>query len=251
MRSRLVKVSLIASMVFSFSALPVLAERNVSKGVIDCDISPDEALTYLDATYLGTADDLDGRPEYLYVEPGIHIIEFRYEDYQTLRIRFEITAGEKINFDNKLVELAQNTPPARYLDLVKTSSKVKSEAKKRLPQPESQPKTRDEDESAVVREREIVIVEVQTNEAPTPQPEPPRLSAYLILAVEPADAAVWIDQMFIGTARQFTNEPNQISVTPGEHVLELTRPGYVSIAVRLKLADGERKLIEAELKQER
>jgi len=47
--------------------------------VIDTDISPEEARVYLDGRYIGTADDFDGWPDYLYLRRGHYRIEFRMD----------------------------------------------------------------------------------------------------------------------------------------------------------------------------
>ena len=40
-------------------------------GVFD----PEEALLYLDGRFIGSADDFDGHPDYLYLEPGVYELE--------------------------------------------------------------------------------------------------------------------------------------------------------------------------------
>src|ERR1700693_5551612 len=51
---------------------------------IDTDVSPEEAQVYLDGRYIGTADDFDGNPDYLYLKPGRYRIEFPLGGYERL-----------------------------------------------------------------------------------------------------------------------------------------------------------------------
>ena len=44
---------------------------------IKTDVEPDEAEVWLDGKYVGTADDFDGYPDFLYLEPGAYHLEFR------------------------------------------------------------------------------------------------------------------------------------------------------------------------------
>ena len=56
------------------------------RAFIDTDIWPEEAGVWLDGEYIGIADNFDGYPGYLEVQPGRHRIEFRLAGFRTLRI---------------------------------------------------------------------------------------------------------------------------------------------------------------------
>ena len=68
----------------------------------DTDIAPGKARVYLDGEYVGTADDFDGFPTYLSLEPGRHTVEFRLEGYRTMTRAVKVAAGSILNFDAKL-----------------------------------------------------------------------------------------------------------------------------------------------------
>ncbi|MBZ0113585.1 MAG: PEGA domain-containing protein, partial [Thermoanaerobaculia bacterium] len=48
----------------------------------------------------------------------------------------------------------------------------------------------------------------------------------LYLSVEPSDASVYLDGVFFGTARELAQLSAGMVVSPGEHVLQIVRPGY-------------------------
>ena len=64
--------------------------------------------------------------------------------------------------------------------------------------------------------------------SPPPQ-APPQESAggYLHLSVEPGDAAVYLDGTFVGRASELRRRSASRPLPPGEHELEVVRPGYL------------------------
>jgi hypothetical protein len=69
--------------------------------VIDTDISPEEAEVYVDGRYMGTADDFDGFPDYLYLPPGRYHIKLRLS-YETVTKQIEARPGMKLDFNDHL-----------------------------------------------------------------------------------------------------------------------------------------------------
>ena len=85
-------------------AVILRAPRGLSPffGYVDTDVLPEEARVYLDGAYLGQADDHDGFPGLLRLEPGRHVIEFRLEDHRTLRLRLKVDRGQLIRVSERL-----------------------------------------------------------------------------------------------------------------------------------------------------
>lgn len=89
---------------------PYYSQRRSSYGspdwaAIDTDISPEEAEVYVDGEFMGTADDFDGFPEYLYLTPGSHELEFRRDGYEPRSIQISARAGERLDLDFRLPTL--------------------------------------------------------------------------------------------------------------------------------------------------
>lgn len=72
---------------------------------IDTDISPEEAEVYLDGEFIGSADNFDGYPDFLYLTPGSHVLEFRRDGYETRSIEIDARPGEKLDLDFRLPTL--------------------------------------------------------------------------------------------------------------------------------------------------
>ena len=47
-----------------------MSARTGRYAVVKTDVSPEEAQVFLDGKYIGTADDFDGMPDYLYLGAG-------------------------------------------------------------------------------------------------------------------------------------------------------------------------------------
>ena len=69
---------------------------------IDTDVSPESAHVYLDGTYVGTADDFDGHPDYLYLKRGRYRLEFRLPGYEEKKIEVQARPGQKLTIDEGL-----------------------------------------------------------------------------------------------------------------------------------------------------
>jgi hypothetical protein len=69
---------------------------------VKTDVSPEEAQVYLDGKYIGTADDFDGTPDYLYLGAGKYHIEFRLPGYQTYATDLNVSRGQRVRLDQKL-----------------------------------------------------------------------------------------------------------------------------------------------------
>ncbi|MGZ6970702.1 MAG: PEGA domain-containing protein, partial [Thermoanaerobaculia bacterium] len=70
--------------------------------IVKTDVSPEEALVFLDGKYIGTADDFDGSPDYLYLGAGKYHIEFRLPGYQTYATDLNVSRGQRVRLDEKL-----------------------------------------------------------------------------------------------------------------------------------------------------
>lgn len=55
--------------------------------------------------------------------------------------------------------------------------------------------------------------------------------------IQPSDAAVYIDDMFYGTALQFKGSDNTIMLKSGTHVVEVVKPGYISHREKITVED--------------
>ena len=79
-----------------------VVEAPPDMALADTDVSPESARVLLDGADVGDADDFDGHPGYLAMNPGKHTLEFRQEGYQTLQIEIEALPGRKYDIYRKM-----------------------------------------------------------------------------------------------------------------------------------------------------
>ncbi|MFN3414282.1 MAG: hypothetical protein ACK42L_09510, partial [Thermoanaerobaculum sp.] len=82
---------------------PVVAQaRATDLAVVDTDVSPEHARVFLDGQLIGTADDFDGNPDYLYLRPGRYTLEFSLPGYETRGVQIDAEPGRFFPLDFEL-----------------------------------------------------------------------------------------------------------------------------------------------------
>ncbi|HEX3128974.1 MAG TPA: PEGA domain-containing protein [Thermoanaerobaculia bacterium] len=71
-------------------------------GALDIDVSPGRTEVWIDGRYLGTADDFDGFPHYLWLERGVYELVLYREGYTTLCRRITVDAGSSIGIADRM-----------------------------------------------------------------------------------------------------------------------------------------------------
>ncbi|RMH19385.1 MAG: PEGA domain-containing protein [Acidobacteria bacterium] len=171
-------------------------------GGIDVNVRPKKAEVYVDGRYVGTADQFDGYPGYLWLEKGTYELAIYQEGYRTLEREIAVYPGVVIRLDERLAP-GESVPPE--------------------PPPAEAP-----------------------GAGPSDEPRPPSRPATgdapgrLLVAVEPADAAVYLDGHFLGAAEELGHVTSGLLISPGDHTVEVVRPGYRSVTRTIALEPGER-----------
>lgn len=241
---------------------------------IDTDVSPEEAQVYLDGTLIGLADDFDGYPDYLYLKRGRYRLEFRVEGYEPKTIQIDSRPGMKLRVDEDL----RKVPGAKRYGSYESprpeggvrrfwgkrrnvSEEITDEEEISGGSREYRDRGRDRDEDEEDEEK----VESRREELPSSRrpdnwrsdgkerrekrEESARENSRLRLRVEPADAAVYLDDRFIGTAEEINSLPRGISVSSGKHTVTVSRPGFRDHAVDVELGEGETEELKVSLKR--
>jgi hypothetical protein len=217
--------------------------------IVKTDVSPEEAQVFLDGKYIGTADDFDGRPDTLYLGPGKYHIEFRLPGYETFATDLEVTRGQRVRFDQKLKlepgksALDQFAPESKGTPLGRVFTKGGDEG-----EDEAQPAPRrhlrraprddgwsDRGMAPAPRER-IPEERVDVREEPLPRPAGNR--ARMRFKVTPGDAAIYVDDRYLGAGEDVGANPRGIVTDPGTHSITVTRPGYKSKTVDITVRPG-------------
>lgn len=219
----------------------------------------DEAEVYLDGQYIGTADDFDGYPDYLYLEQGQYRLEFRLDGYETRTIDLQAQAGTKVGIDERLRKIpgaGMDRPSGRRDSdgsvqrfwgrsggaLRPSQESIETEGAYREDGP---PGDRDLERDTSGREREGRSADSRS--------ESDDLSGVgdgktrLRLSAGPSDAAVYVDDRFIGTAEEVNSRRRGISISAGEHRVTVTRPGFKEKTVDLQVGEGKTEELEVSL----
>lgn len=214
-----------------------------SHGALDLDVSPESAQIYVDGQLVGTADDFDGFPDFLWLEKGTYDVVIFAPGFQTLARQYSVYGGMVIDVEDALVP-GQETLPENLV------SKQTVNREERL--------RRDRENEEQVRAYEATQARppAATDEAEAAgDAAVDRLDARgepgsVKLEIEPDDASVYLDGRFLGTGRELGRLRSGLIVDPGEHVIEVVRPGRRSEKQSFNVRAGEEASLEIELDEE-
>jgi hypothetical protein len=176
-------------------------------GEVRTEVKPQIAKIFMDGDYVGIADDYDGWWQGLPLVPGKHRLVFRAEGHtpyavtlrvlpnQNSHIKYQMQPGEDVIPEQEMYPERERTekPPRRNRDYDR--------------------------EQGWERERERYS---DRDRAPSKET---RIG--VSLRIEPADATVYVDGAYYGTAGRNGDEI-QVLLPVGIHRIEVVRPGYES-----------------------
>lgn len=194
-------------------------------------VEPEDARVYVDGYYAGVVDDFDGMSQRLNLAPGRHEIAFQKDGYVSHRIKVYVGANSTLKIR---YSMEKGSGPETMEDLAGDRGLAEDRS---VPQgygpegPAPQP--------------QAPAVE------PRPQSEPPAGFAYdgssapglLNVNVTPADASVYVDGRFIGSAKQ----AGELELRPGRHRIEVVRPGYRTAERDLTIESGRTQMLSLDL----
>lgn len=241
---------------------------------IDTDIVPEEAEVYLDGTLIGQADDFDGFPDYLYLEPGKYRLEFRHPWYETIAKEVDVEAGRTIRMNDKMTLL----PGKRRLQVVHPKStgtplgrvfgKPQGGAGSAGDDRTGRFEAGDEPDAGFDGEPPEIDGDDLDDLDEVPAPEAPRTDAEawraaepkakdlapaeqgrLRFEIEPDDAAVYLDDRYVGTAEELGGLARGLRVTPGRHTVTVVRPGYRAKSIEVESRAGRAVDVVVELEK--
>ncbi|NWG00783.1 MAG: PEGA domain-containing protein [Thermoanaerobaculaceae bacterium] len=192
--------------------------------VVDTDVVPEDARVYLDGKLIGTADDFDGYPSYLFLEPGTYELEFSLPGYVAEKVVIEARGGRYFSLDNRLERQPGEQRPAFY------------ERPKGLPSGRVFAK---EGGAPARKSGPDLSLRPDLRSRRQVARESPAASAALKLTIEPPEASVYLDGEFLGTGRELGGLAAGLAVAAGSHTLEVFAPGRVPRQVEVEVAEGQ------------
>lgn len=180
----LVALGLLGAMVGGAIYEDVHAYRAQGLSAIDVNIVPQEAEISLNGVVMGTAEDFDGFPNFLIVEPGTHTVHARARGFKTYEVTIHLAPGEQVNL-NKRMDAG--------IDPVSPSSNAGTTA----------------DTS-------------EERQSPLPAVEP----VLLRLNCSDPEASIYVDGVFVGTARQIAGLHGPLQLDPEAVKLAVVTPDH-------------------------
>ncbi len=197
-------------------------------GGLDLNVKPKKTTqVYVDGNYVGVTGNFDGWPEHLWLDKGSYELIFYNPGYETVVRHVEVQPGVVIKIREDM-RPGEATPPEE-LTTVRPKSSVPAPRSRAAPQAAPQPGER-------------------AAPAPPDVLDARRQAARLKLEIAPADASVYLDGRFLGIAGEIGEQRPGILIDPGEHRLEIVRPGYDSRTLSFDAEAGGEVKLEIELR---
>ncbi len=214
-------------------------------GALDLDVRPEKAQVFLNGHLIGVADDFDGWPRYLWLEKGTYDLVFYHDGFKTIARQYTIYPGVIIDVEDSMVPGEATRPE----DLAATSTEHRDERlERREERGEGTPSGEPEWRERVERERAEMGKGGEAPQAEQPY-DARREPAHLSLGVVPTDSAIYLDGRFLGTGDDILRAHGTITVDPGDHELEVVRPGYESKTTSFSAEPGEEVDLKVELEK--
>ena len=221
-------------------------ERFEDFGALDLNVRPKKTEVWIDGQYVGTAGRFDGYPGYLWLEDGPHeLILFRQGKQSVVR-EVNVLAGNVLDI---AVDMApgDSTPAEQLTSFTQEELRRRREmAEVRGQEEQFEQAEQAERVASVERDRRSDRVRVRSDrglDQKDVREEPGRLS----LSIDPGDASIYLDGRFLGTGDELARLHSGLIVAPGDHTLEVVRPGFDSQNVLFSVQAGEETEVEITL----
>lgn len=199
--------------------------------IVSVQARPKDTRVHLDGQFVGRARYLDGKPGYLYLEPGAYRLELRFEGYQTVMIPLEASAGCRYSLKH-------------YMERIKGAKREKKADTYGKGMPFERvfgPQTKREETvtSPAFSGPDLSLrSDLESNRPGATMTERKR-GASLRLTVLPDSARVTLDGIFVATAEELSRMEGPLATTAGPHLIEVRADGFVDASRQVDLEAGE------------
>ncbi len=236
--------------------------RDEDFGAIDLDVSPARTQVFLDGQYIGTVDDFDGWPRYLWLEKGTYDLVLYLDGYKTDARQISVYPGLVIDIDDHMAPGESVKPQdlaTKSHDRRDARQRYESERRREL---DRRGRYDDDDDEAdddwrsrsnrrrVIIEREVEGDDVSEDaDGRDSEVSEDSGSGTVKLNVIPDDASVYLDGKFIGTGADLAKMQSGLPVEAGNHKLAVVRPGRKDENVSFRVKAGATVELEVQLEE--
>jgi len=206
--------------------------------IVSTEIRPKDARVHLDNRFVGRARYLDGSPGYLYLEPGVYLLEIHLGGYRSVLIELNATAGCRFDLKHRMERMSgsakekKGDPPGKGEPFHRVFGPVPKAG-------ETASNARGPD--AGLR-RDL--------ESGGDGAAPPSRGGSLRLRVSPGSARVSADGEFVATGFELQRMENALAMPVGRHRIDVSAPGYSDDSRNVDIEQGETVEIVIELSAE-
>ncbi|MEA2601817.1 MAG: hypothetical protein QOF89_2809 [Acidobacteriota bacterium] len=224
-------------------------------GALDLDVSPGRTEVYVNGQRLGTVDDYDGWPRYLWLPRGTYDVVFYLDGFQTIARQISVYPGSVLDIDDRLEPGASKRPEELATKTHERRDErigYERERSRRIDEQgeENQdwrdrshrdrgPRRYDRDN----RDDEHGRAQAEDRDDDAPRGDRGRL----VLDIEPEDSSVYVDGRFVGTGSDLSSMRSGLPLAAGEHKLAVVRPGHKSEEKSFTVKAGEKVEVDVTL----
>jgi hypothetical protein len=235
-------------------------------GALDVDVSPGKTEVWIDGRYVGTADDFDGFPQYLWLDRGVYDLALYREGYTTISRQITIYAGTVISIDDRM----QRGNSVKPQDLVTKTHERRDERIRSEDERREEIARRDRDNMEDWRDRARRRMEHDRYDRDDRDNRDGRDgrdddddemededrggnrdgigdAGRLRVDIVPSDSSVYVDGKFVGTGVDLERLRQGLRLEPGEHRIAVVRPGHKSEEQEFNVSPGQEVELEIEL----
>jgi hypothetical protein len=188
------------------------------------DVSPPEAMVYVDGYLAGTVDEFDGVFQRLHVTPGEHELTIYLQGYRSIRRRLYLSPNASRKITERMEKLGADEtsePPPAPPEAAPDAARAPG-PRERFPFPGGNRRPRDPRDTA-----------------PPPAPRPAEGSSTvgsIVLRAQPGDTDVLIDgEQWRGPSG---DERLVVQLSEGRHRIELRKEGYEPFSTEVEIRAG-------------
>ncbi len=211
--------------------------------VVSIDVRPKDARVHLDDRFVGRARYLDGKPGYLYLEPGTYDLELRSEGYRTVLVELDVTPSCRYDLKHRMEKSGQKVSKTSATSFGKGEPFDRVFGPMVKIEPEVTSPRRPGPDPGLRRD-----LDGRSNRATDAGGIP---ASSLLLRVRPDFASVSIDGAFVATGRELASMEGPLAMTAGKHDVVVSASGFTSTSKVIDLSVDEVLEIEILLSEKR